>query len=87
MNTTANGDYMETPWRKPAHHYVSPFNFAPEIVQDIKVRPGERVQFYDSTLRKALNEEIERRLNAKPNYPCWIEEVEVERICRDLAAG
>lgn len=45
---------METPWRKPAHHYVSPFNFAPEIVQEIKVRPGERVQFYDSTIRKAL---------------------------------
>src|SRR5579864_62533 len=45
---------METPWRKPDHHYVSPFNFAPEIRKDIKVKPGEKVKFYDSTIRKAL---------------------------------
>lgn len=45
---------MATPWRKRAHHYVSPFNFAPEITRDIKVKPGQRVQFYDSTIRKSV---------------------------------
>lgn len=45
---------MDTPWRKPAHHYVSHFNFAPGIARDIKVGPDERVQLYDSTLRKSL---------------------------------
>ncbi len=45
---------MKTPWRKLAHHYVSPFNFAPEITKTIKVKPGQKVEFYDSTIRKAL---------------------------------
>ena len=45
---------MTEAWRTPAHHYVSPFNFAAEFVRDIKVKPGKPVQFYDSTLRKAM---------------------------------
>ena len=45
---------METRWKKPGHHYVSPFNFAPEITRGIALKPGEKVQFYDSTIRKAM---------------------------------
>jgi isopropylmalate/homocitrate/citramalate synthase len=45
---------MNTPWRKTGHHYVSPFNFAAEITRGIALKPGEKVQFYDSTIRKAM---------------------------------
>ena len=45
---------MTTPWRKLAHHYVSPFNFVPEITKNIKVKPRQKVEFYDSTIRKSL---------------------------------
>lgn len=54
MAMTDKGENVTTPWRTLGHHYVSPFNFAREITEQIKVKPGQRVQFYDSTIRKAL---------------------------------
>jgi isopropylmalate/homocitrate/citramalate synthase len=44
---------MATPWRRRGHHFVSPYNFAPEVSRALRLGPGRRVEVFDSTIRKA----------------------------------
>lgn len=43
---------MATPWRRRGHHFVSPYNFAPEVTGTFHLLPGRRVEVFDSTIRK-----------------------------------
>jgi isopropylmalate/homocitrate/citramalate synthase len=43
-----------------------------------------RIKCTDARVAR-VSEEIKRRLAAKPHYPCWLDEKEVEKICRRVA--
>ena len=43
---------MEKPWYQPGRWYVSPYNFADEVVSQFKLPPERKVSIIDSTLRE-----------------------------------
>lgn len=45
---------MSQPWLSDREFYVSPHNYAPEVVDRLAMAPGGTTELYDSTLRKIM---------------------------------